>query len=669
MQNSAKTKRVPGYDAGSNTRRKLIAIIALVITIVVMLVILSMLQATILDSTRAFVRGEGLWAKAQKDAVFYLDSFADTGDERFFDAFERSIAIPLGDEQARRALQRKPPDIDAARRGFLDGHNHVDDVDSMIRFFRTFQHFPFVNDAIAIWTVGDGMIAQLTEQGQALKRAVENGDTETVRATISRIHALNMEIAEVENAFSDVLSEGARWSRTMMGRAIIATTALMLIVTLLVARRITHDIERSETALQRSENRFKSLYQSRLVGLFDWHRDGRILDANDTFLEMLGLQRDDLEHGRVNWRELTPEQDREVDERRLGQILASGSFPLFEKEFIHRDGSRVPVYLGAVLLEGDGDTGICFVLDLRQRKADETRLRLAASVFENSSEGIMVTDSEQRIIRVNRAFCAISGYSKDELLGGTPKLLSSGLMTEAFYTSLRTTLAEQGRWQGDIIDRRKDGSLFTVRLSINSVHDDQGRLNHYVAIFNDISERKLAEEQLRRLAHTDYLTGLANRAVYTERLEQAMRRARRRSTKVGLLFFDLDNFKSVNDLYGHEIGDRLLCEIAQRLRQLVREEDTVARLGGDEFVIIMEDLSSNADAAALADKLIAAIRGIIDIDGHAVQIGSSVGISIFPDDGKTGIELTRCADIAMYAAKASGRNCHYYFNPLLDNER
>jgi diguanylate cyclase (GGDEF)-like protein/PAS domain S-box-containing protein len=435
-----------------------------------------------------------------------------------------------------------------------------------------------------------------------------------------------------------------------------------------ISQRIIRDIDTTEQELKVSENRFKALYDSNILGIIDWHGDGRVLDANPSFLQMLGYQQQDVSSGQLNWRDLTPEDGYTRDNEALTEIQTKGYCTPFEKEFYHKNGQRISVLLGVALLGGEQDKGICFTLDLTERKHNETQLKLAATVFDASSNGILITDAQLCILTVNQAICDMTGYDHTELQGKTPKILQSGLMPRSFYDELNNTLKKNGRWAGDLMDKRKDGSLLPVHMTINAVFDENNDITHYVTIYTDISEHKATEDKLRQLANSDCLTGLANRSLYTDRLEHALQRARRNGNKLAVLFFDLDHFKPVNDLYGHEVGDKLLQEVANRVTFCVRENDTVARIGGDEFVVLLEDLQDRFFAGRVANKIIDTIRQPIHIDNHSIEVGCSVGISVYPDDDEDVIGLTRSADIAMYAAKSSGRNCFYFFNPGFNNK-
>jgi len=296
-----------------------------------------------------------------------------------------------------------------------------------------------------------------------------------------------------------------------------------------------------------------------------------------------------------------------------------------------------------------------------ERHRVEDRLRQSAKVFESTRDGVVITDLDGSIVSVNAAFCAISGYRDDEVLGQNPRLLKSGREDAAFFAELWRSLAETGHWQGEIWNRRKSGAIYPQWLSISTVLDDRGEPSHYVGVGTDITELKRSEAQLQHLAHHDPLTGLPNRLLAQSRLEHALSRGNRNLTRLAVLFVDLDGFKHINDSLGHPTGDRLLTAVAQRLDERVRGVDTLARLGGDEFLLIMENLESPTAAANVARKLLDAMKHPLQIDGRDLFVTASIGISLFPEDGTSWSELIRNADTAMYQAKAAGRDqfCYY----------
>ncbi len=292
--------------------------------------------------------------------------------------------------------------------------------------------------------------------------------------------------------------------------------------------------------------------------------------------------------------------------------------------------------------------------------------RLARIVFENSLEGITVTDARSRIVMVNKAFSDTTGYSAEEALGQTPALLKSGKQGETFYADFWSTLQEKGEWRGEIWNRRKNGTLYPEWLNVSAVRDRQGQIEHYIAIFSDITERKEHEERITHQAFHDALTGLPNRLLFRDRLDLALAQARRSKTRTpALMFLDLDRFKQINDTLGHEAGDLLLKEVARRLRQCVRASDTVARIAGDEFTVLLPEASEEAEARAVADKILAAMAEPVQLGAESRVVTTSIGISLFPRDGRDPDTLIKNADAAMYAVKGSGRAAACFFSPDL----
>ncbi|MBI5333415.1 MAG: EAL domain-containing protein [Burkholderiales bacterium] len=287
---------------------------------------------------------------------------------------------------------------------------------------------------------------------------------------------------------------------------------------------------------------------------------------------------------------------------------------------------------------------------------DECR-RVAASIFDNTSEGVVITDLQGRIIEVNPAFCAITGYPREHVLGRTPAMLASGRQDQAFYRAMWQSLAETGQWSGEIWNRRRDGAVYAELLRICGVRDPQGRLTHYVGIFSDVTVHKRNQETLERLAHYDILTGLPNRALMLDRLTMMMGHVDRHAGFLAVCYLDLDGFKEVNDRWGHATGDELLLHAAERMRGLLRGGDTVARLGGDEFVLLLGDVASDAEVRVVADRVLAALSQPYALSCGSVSVSASIGVALYPEHGRTAEHLLRNADQAMYRAKRQGRNC------------
>ncbi len=298
-------------------------------------------------------------------------------------------------------------------------------------------------------------------------------------------------------------------------------------------------------------------------------------------------------------------------------------------------------------------------LERNQAFAD---LKLAAQVFENASESIVITDADATILDVNDAFTGMSGFTREEALGKTPRINKSDRHEPAFYEAMWKALLEKGRWTGEIWDRRKNGEVYPKWLNINSVKNQKGETTHYIGISSDITNLKRSEERLEKLAYFDALTGLPNRFLFLDRLNQEIQAARRHQKKVALFFIDLDRFKHINDTLGHAAGDQLLVEIAKRVKGCLRRTDTLARLGGDEFTIILTDVEQEEGIGGVAAHVIHEVKKPVRLGENETFVGASIGISLFPDDGQTIEVLTKNADLAMYKAKEASGDTYQFFN-------
>lgn len=289
--------------------------------------------------------------------------------------------------------------------------------------------------------------------------------------------------------------------------------------------------------------------------------------------------------------------------------------------------------------------------DLTERKMTSAQLRLHARVFSQAGEGIMITDKELRILAVNRAFVAMTGYSEEETLGHTPRMLHSGVQDKCFYIRMWEQIHATGAWQGEIWNRKKNGDVYPEWLSISTLRDEQGSITHYVGMFFDITRSKQSEARLKHLAHYDKLTELPNRTLLGERFGELTRTAGSAGRPLALLFIDLDRFKMVNDSLGHATGDRLLKQVAHRLVSAVGSDDVVSRPGGDEFIVVLTNAAEQGRAERIAAGLIARLKEPYDVEGNEVYIGASIGISLYPEHGDSFEMLVRYADWAMYQAK------------------
>jgi len=291
----------------------------------------------------------------------------------------------------------------------------------------------------------------------------------------------------------------------------------------------------------------------------------------------------------------------------------------------------------------------------KQARLHIDHLELAASIFKAASEAMFVSDADNCILTVNPAFTSITGYTQEEIVGKNPRVLSSGCQSKQFYQKMWSAIKETGSWTGEMWNRRKDGQLYAQQVSINVVYKKGGDRGLYVAIFSDITHKKQADELIWRQANFDHLTQLPNRMLFMNRLECEVTLAQRTQVPLALLFVDLDHFKAVNDNMGHDAGDELLMQAADRIRSCVRETDTVARLGGDEFTVILLQLSDPAYGATIAEKIVASLETPFTVRGEELCLSASVGLAICPKDGDTPERLLKSADQAMYDAKKAGR--------------
>lgn len=315
-----------------------------------------------------------------------------------------------------------------------------------------------------------------------------------------------------------------------------------------------------------------------------------------------------------------------------------------------------PQELGALMAAGRS-FGVAI-----QRETSGARLRQAMIAFESAAEGIVITDDECRIIAINRGFTEITGYLEEEVKGQVPNELNPDHIDPEMYREIRLTLVEEGRWRGEVTNHRKNGEIFTEWVTITTVRDEEDRIINYVGVFADISDTKQAQQTLHEMVNHDALTGLPNRRLLNELTFHALKRAEREKSSLAILFIDLDRFKVINDTLGHQVGDKLLIEVSNRLNNVMRDSDTVARLGGDEFLVMMDSLRDVEDASRVAKKIVSSLQSEFVIDGKEIFIGASVGISVYPGDGHDVDNLIKAADIAMYQVKSEGKNNYRFYS-------
>jgi diguanylate cyclase (GGDEF)-like protein/PAS domain S-box-containing protein len=363
---------------------------------------------------------------------------------------------------------------------------------------------------------------------------------------------------------------------------------------------------------------------------------------------------------------VAPDMQEEMDDYVTATFVRRADF---EKEYrIVRAADGVERWvsgLGKIDYDDDGRPRrmVGTIRDISDEVRNTELLRLSASVFENVQQGVLITDAERRILKANAAFTRLTGYTQDEIVGRNPRLLQSGLQDQRFYETMWREIQGSGHWLGEIWNRKKSGEFIAGVLDINVVRNRHGEISHYVGLFTDITGLKNTQRELERMANFDALTGLPNRTLLTDRLQQAVVQAQRNEWLLAVCFLDLDEFKPINDRHGHETGDRLLIEVARRISETLRSGDTVARFGGDEFVLLLPQLEGEVELGQIMERILRTVAEPAIIDGRPIATTVSIGVTLFPDGDADPALLLRHADQAMYEAKQLGRNGFRIYRP------
>jgi diguanylate cyclase (GGDEF)-like protein/PAS domain S-box-containing protein len=553
--------------------------------------------------------------------------------------------------------------ISASKNGVFEGPG----LEGTVRFYATTQipqtgwvaYFGLPSAAItaqvrqrAIISVGVGMLAVLALGllAMALARRIEQPVRSLAEA--ARAFSRGDRQAYAEPYGPTELADLARDFNTMVADRLHAET----------------ELQTQRQQLQAAKDRLDLAMQIARMGLWTWDLRTGMVQGDDTLAQIFGDPSPGT--GRVpieEWRSRTHPEDLLALDPPLIACL-KGETEQFEvaQRIRHRDGHWIWGLWRGRVTERDAQ-GKCVALmgsfhDITERREAHERLQLAASVFTHAREGITITDTRGTIIDVNDTFTRITGYSREEAIGNNPRMLQSGRQGPEFYAAMWKSLAEQGHFTGEVWNRRKNGELFAEIITISAVRNPLGATTHYVALFTDITSIKENERKLERIAHYDALTGLPNRVLLSDRLQQAMARCQRKGHSLAVAFIDLDGFKAVNDLHGHEQGDDLLVALAQRLQSSLREGDTLSRMGGDEFVAVLSDLEHLHDCHPVLDRMLRAAADPVRLGDRLFQLSASIGVTLFPADGVGPDLLIRHADQAMYQAKQAGKNRYHLFD-------
>jgi len=423
------------------------------------------------------------------------------------------------------------------------------------------------------------------------------------------------------------------------------------------------ELLKAQQKLEESSKRYVNLYDSAALSYFSFDQHGLIMEANLAGASLVRMDRASLIG--MPFINFVARQDRKnflhhVHKYLSGDVEESAEFLL---ELL--GGKSIEVKMTGIVAQFAGSKAkYCraVLTDITERRIAERKLHLSARALENIREGVMLTDAQARIVAVNPAFSAVTGYRADEVVGHTPAILKSGLQDDEFYRGMYASLKKNDAWQGEIQNRRKNGEIYLEWLSINVIRNDSGEIDYYIGVFSDISNQEEVKKRLHKLAYYDELTGLPNRVLLYDRLSLELVHSKRNTSMMAILFVDLDGFKGINDLHGHYAGDQFLREVAKRLAACVREGDTLSRMGGDEFVAVLRNIADEQVAAQVAGRMLEACAEPFVIEGEELFVTVSVGISIHPRDGDNGSDLLRNADTAMYRAKSCGKNNYQFFS-------
>ena len=437
------------------------------------------------------------------------------------------------------------------------------------------------------------------------------------------------------------------------------------LVGILGVGRDISDRKRLEKALQEGLETYQTAINTPAMGFWAVNVHGRLMEVNDAYVRQSGYSREELLQMHIQ--DLESKQMPDEIKANIATLSEAGS-GRFRTKHRRKDGTIWPLEVVTTFSQIQGGRFFAFLEDITDKIEQERLLELSSLVIETMSQAVVVTDANNDIISINPAVTRISGYSIEEVRGKNPRIFASGRHDQAFYAQMWETINTKGFWEGEIWDRRKNGEVYPKWLNVNVINDSEGIADRYFSVFSDITERKKTEETIWKQANFDPLTGVANRILFQNRLQQALNDRSRNGAKLAVIFFDLDHFKDINDTLGHAAGDEVLVQVTKRLKERSRKSDLVARLGGDEFTLLITDFREPEQIGSLAEGILNMLKEAIPTKDTEVHVGASIGIALYPDDGTTSEELVKSADLAMYQAKKNGKNNFQFFRPEMNDK-
>jgi diguanylate cyclase (GGDEF)-like protein/PAS domain S-box-containing protein len=661
--------RYPRITARFRVSHRLLLIIWPFLAIVALLVLLGVGSVDILSSVRAYVGGESLWSKAQKDAVYYLNNYARTRSPDDYRRFTETIVVPLGDRVAREELEKAAPDFDAVRQGFVAGRNHADDIPGMIRLFRGFRNISYIDKVIAIWAEADRNITELVAAAGELHRLIGvDADAAQLRPALERIDEINANLTPLEDAFSYTLGQASRVAQMVLVAVTLVAAVGLVLLGIALSRRMLRESDAFESALQFSEERFALAVIGSNDGLWDWNVQTGEMYLSPRTKELAGYADDEIQNTPGAFLDLLHPEDRPGAEDAIRAHLRDDR--AYDMEFrclaksgeyrwLRARGRSVRNAQGwAVRMAGS-------VTDITERKLADAQLyaekERAQVTLESIGDAVITTDVGGLIDYLNPVAEALTGWRTTEALGQSLQIVCRTLdeTTRKPLSNPVDVVLREGasiKVAANVLLLRRDGTEIAINESAAPIRNRAGAIAGVVLVLHDVRREREYATQLSYQASHDALTGLINRREFEHRLGRALASARESGRQHAMMYLDLDQFKLVNDTSGHAAGDELMRQVSMLLQERLREGDTLARLGGDEFGVLLENCPAE-HAARIADELRQTVTEFHFVwHARSFTIGVSIGLVNIADGAMTLADVLSAGDSACYVAKEKGRN-------------
>ena len=654
--------------------KRLLLIIWPFLAIVILLVALAALAVDVLSAGRAYVGGEGLWSKGQKDAVYHLMHYAQDKSPANYRNFQQAIAVPLGDRQARLELEKRSPDYDVVRAGLIAGRTHEDDIGGVIRMFRSMRDVSYMERVIKLWEAGDEYVLELQRLGEEIHAQISSGNLSdrSLAPLVEQLRAINAQITPLSDEFSFTLGEANRALRRQLTMAIMLATIVLIPVGVALSRRMLRRSEAFESALRVSEERFKLAVSGTNDGVWDWNIVTGDVYYSPRFRQLLGLTDENSLGGFELVSRMHHEDQPKLQAALQAHIEDRDPFDV-ELRIVCHSGEQKWFRVRGQAVRDDSGAAVRMagsISDINEQKLADAQLHAekerAVVTLASIGDAVITTDESGKVEFLNPIAEALTGWQNGDAkgmhLGGLLKITDQSIKDEA--ADLVDVVLRSGQgvtMSTDVLLVQRDGTEISVNVSAAPIRNLSSEIVGIVVVFHDVSNERHFAARLSYQASHDALTGLFNRNEFERRLNLALRNSSKYDQKHSLLYLDLDQFKIVNDTGGHAAGDELIRQISKLLKDRLRERDTLARLGGDEFGILLENCPPE-QGMRTADEIRQAIKEFrFAWAGMPFTVGCSIGLVTISEGGHTLAEVLRAADTACYVAKEKGRNrVHVY---------